>query len=119
MTKNHTTPTTVLLTVAVLAAVLVVTCTISAAVSQPAAASISREKNGGPGEKNGGSGEKNGGSGEKNGGSPSDPGISVTTNTNQLQNCQTAGGTSPITGSCIGTSTNTITESGGVIGAPR
>jgi hypothetical protein len=96
--KNHTTPTTVL-TVAVLAAVLVVACTLSAAAAlQPAVAS------------------GNYGSGEKNGGSPSDPGISVTTNTDQLQNCQTAGGTSPIDSSCTATSTNTIDESGGVLG---
>ena len=42
-------------------------------------------------------------------------GISVPTDTNQKQKCQTAGGTSPITGACIGTSTNTVDASGGVI----
>ena len=32
------------------------------------------------------------------------------------QNCQTAGGTSPISGSCIATVTGTITNSGDVVG---
>ena len=43
-------------------------------------------------------------------------GISVPTDTQQKQECETAGGTSPVTGSCIATSTNTITQSGGVLG---
>jgi hypothetical protein len=42
-------------------------------------------------------------------------GISVPTPTKQHQECETAGGTSPITGACIATSTNTITQSGGVL----
>jgi hypothetical protein len=45
-------------------------------------------------------------------------GIAVPTITAQLQKCSTAGGTSPITGACIATSTNTIDESGGVVGGP-
>ena len=32
------------------------------------------------------------------------------------KNVLAAGGTSPITGACIATSTNTVTESGGVVG---
>jgi hypothetical protein len=42
-------------------------------------------------------------------------GISVPTVTKQPQECETAGGTSPVTGACTATSTNTITESGGVL----
>jgi len=48
-------------------------------------------------------------------GSKSNDGINVPTITKQPQECQSAGGTSPITGACIATSTNTIDESGGVI----
>src|SRR5437867_3563420 len=47
---------------------------------------------------------------------PMNSGISVPTITVQNQECTTAGGTSPITGACIATSTNTVTESGGVVG---
>ena len=45
-------------------------------------------------------------------------GIAVPTITAQQQECTAAGGTSPITGACIATSTNTIDESGGVVGGP-
>ena len=43
-------------------------------------------------------------------------GIAVPTITAQEQECTAPGGTSPITGACIATSTNTVTESGGVVG---
>src|SRR6266536_1316662 len=43
-------------------------------------------------------------------------GISVPTDTKQKQECQTAGGTSLITGSCTALSTNTITQTGGILG---
>jgi len=43
-------------------------------------------------------------------------GISVPTNTNQKQECNTAGGASPITGSCTALSTNTNTQLGGLMG---
>jgi hypothetical protein len=48
-------------------------------------------------------------------------GISLTTNTKQNQECQSAGGVSPITGvekagSCAAVSTNTGIQTGGVIG---
>jgi Na+-translocating ferredoxin:NAD+ oxidoreductase RnfG subunit len=42
-------------------------------------------------------------------------GISVPTDTQQKQECETAGGNSPVTGSCTATSTNTIDQSGGVM----
>jgi hypothetical protein len=42
-------------------------------------------------------------------------GINVQTDTNQKQDCQTAGGTSAISGSCIANSNNQITESGGIV----
>jgi hypothetical protein len=41
-------------------------------------------------------------------------GLNVHTNTQQKQECNTAGETSPISGSCHATSTNTITQSGGI-----
>jgi uncharacterized OsmC-like protein len=52
--------------------------------------------------------------------STTNSGVNVPTDTNQMQNCETAGGTSPIggtaagTGSCTATSSDTITQSGGV-----
>ena len=42
-------------------------------------------------------------------------GISVPTDTNQKQACQTAGGQSPIRASCTATSTDTVTQSGGIL----
>jgi hypothetical protein len=45
--------------------------------------------------------------------------ISVPTITTQKQKCQSAGSVSPIDSSCTATSTNTIDESGGVLGGPK
>jgi hypothetical protein len=45
-------------------------------------------------------------------------GIAVPVITAQQQECETAGGTSAVTGSCTATSTNTVTESGGILGGP-
>jgi glucan phosphoethanolaminetransferase (alkaline phosphatase superfamily) len=42
-------------------------------------------------------------------------GVNVQTYTNQKQDCQTAGETSPISNSCTATSTDTVTQSGGVL----
>jgi hypothetical protein len=42
-------------------------------------------------------------------------GISIHTDVKQKQECQTAGGTSPITASCTALSTNTVNQSGGVL----
>jgi hypothetical protein len=42
-------------------------------------------------------------------------GVNVQTETNQPQTCQTVGGTSGISGSCLGTSTDTVTQSGGIL----
>lgn len=42
-------------------------------------------------------------------------GISVPTDTQQKQECQTAGGTSPITASCTAASTNVISQLGGLL----
>jgi hypothetical protein len=42
-------------------------------------------------------------------------GVNVPTDTNQKQNCETAGGTSPVSGSCTATSSDSITQSGGVL----
>jgi hypothetical protein len=41
-------------------------------------------------------------------------GVNVQTGTNQKQDCQTAGGSSPITNSCTATSTDTLAQSGGI-----
>ncbi|MGA9150013.1 MAG: hypothetical protein WBZ36_05495 [Candidatus Nitrosopolaris sp.] len=42
-------------------------------------------------------------------------GVNVPTHTNQKQECQTVGGTSGITNSCQTTSTDTVTQSGGML----
>jgi len=42
-------------------------------------------------------------------------GINVPTDTNQKQDCQTVGGTSGISGSCLATSTDTVQQSGGML----
>jgi hypothetical protein len=44
----------------------------------------------------------------------SNSGINVQTDINQKQECETVGGYSGITNSCHATSTNTITQSGGI-----
>jgi flagellar basal body-associated protein FliL len=42
-------------------------------------------------------------------------GISIPTDTKQKQECQTAGATSLVTGSCTALSTNVVNQSGGVL----
>jgi hypothetical protein len=42
-------------------------------------------------------------------------GVNVPTDTNQKQNCVTAGGTSAISTSCTASSTDTVTQSGGIL----
>jgi hypothetical protein len=42
-------------------------------------------------------------------------GVNVQTETSQPQTCQTVGGTSGITGSCTAASTDTVTQSGGIL----
>jgi hypothetical protein len=91
ITKNHKT-TTVLVALAALSAILVVG-SVSAASDHFAFA-------------------------HKKGKKFENSGIAVPTLTAQQQECTAAGGTSPITGACIATSTNTVTESGGVVGGP-
>ena len=105
VTKNHKTATTILVAVAALAAVLVAAGTVAAAGSYHSAFA------------------------HKNGADKSfqNSGIAVPTLTAQKQKCETTGGGatdslgfdsvigSSITGSCIATSTNTVTESGGAV----
>jgi hypothetical protein len=43
-----------------------------------------------------------------------DTGVNVQTDTNQKQDCLTAGGTSGISGSCTATSTDNVMQSGGI-----
>jgi hypothetical protein len=45
-------------------------------------------------------------------------GINVQTDTNQGQACETASGTSPISGSCTASSTDTISQRGGIVQSP-
>ena len=90
ITKNHKT-TTVLIALAALSAILVAG-SVSAASDHFAFAHKKGKK------------------------SFENSGIAVPTLTAQPQKCVSAGGTSPITGACIATSTNTIDESGGVVG---
>ena len=89
ITKNHKT-TTVLVALAALSAILVAG-SVSAASDHFAFAHKKGLKN---------------------------SGIAVPTLTAQPQKCVSAGGTSPSTGACIATSTNTIDVSGGVVGGP-
>ena len=42
-------------------------------------------------------------------------GVNVQTDTNQKQDCLTAGGTSGLANSCQGTSTDMVTQSGGIL----
>jgi hypothetical protein len=42
-------------------------------------------------------------------------GVNVQTDTNQKQNCETAGGMSTLSGSCIASSGDTVTQSGGIL----
>jgi hypothetical protein len=90
ITKNHKT-TTVLVAIAALSAILV-TGSVSAASDHAAFAHKKGKK------------------------SFENSGIAIPTITAQLQKCTAAGGTSPIDTSCTATSTNTIDESGGVVG---
>jgi hypothetical protein len=47
--------------------------------------------------------------------STTNTGVNVQTDTDQKQNCETAGGNSPMSASCQATSTDTLTQSGGVL----
>jgi hypothetical protein len=67
-----------------------------------------------------GGGSSGGGSSSSNPGNSvsvdgSNTGINVSTDTDQKQNCETAGGGSTMTGSCTASSTDTVTQSGGVL----
>jgi hypothetical protein len=106
ITKNHKTATTILVAAVALAAILVAAGTIAAATGSFQSAFA-----------------------HKNGANKSfeNSGIAVPTITAQKQKCETTGGGatdslgyvtvtgSEITGSCIATSTNTVTESGGAV----
>ena len=90
--KNHKT-TTVLFTIAALAAALVAASTLAATTLGSDHSAFAHKK---------------ASKGVKN------KGILTPTTTKQVLLCITAGGNSPITGSCAGSSTNTGTVSGGV-----
>ena len=92
--KNHKT-TTVLLTIAALAATLVAASTLAATTLGSDHSAFAHKK---------------ASKGVKN------KGNLTPTITKQVLVCITAGGNSPITGSCTGTATNTVDASGGVIG---
>ena len=105
--NNATSSATKLTAIAVLiftaATLVVVAVTMAVTGSDHAALALNKNDGG-----------KKSGSGIASG----NEGVSLPTITIQKQKCQTAGGTSPVTGACIATSTNTVTESGGVIGEP-
>jgi hypothetical protein len=86
--KNHK-PATVLVAIAALAGVLVVSTSAIGSGHIALADTITKRVN--------------------------NTGINVPTDTDQKQDCETAGGTSPITGSCHATSSDTITQSGGIL----
>jgi hypothetical protein len=48
-------------------------------------------------------------------GNVNNTGINVPTDTQQKQECQTAGGTSPITSSCTAASNNNVSSTGGLL----
>ena len=48
-------------------------------------------------------------------GNVNNTGINVPTDTQQKQECETAGGTSGISNSCTAASTDTVTQSGGIM----
>jgi hypothetical protein len=73
---------------------------------------------GGHGGGHGGTGTSSGtSSGSSNGllVDENNTGISVQTDTDQKQDCLTAGGSSPISGSCVANSNDQITQSGGIL----
>ena len=90
--KNHK-PATVLVVIAALAGVLVVSTSAIGSGHIALADTITKNVN--------------------------NTGVNVPTNTDQNQDCKTGGGGtptgSPITGSCTATSTDTITQSGGIL----
>ena len=96
ITKNHKKTTTLLFTIAALAATLLAASTIAATALGSDHAAFARKKAHNEAK---------------------NKGISTPTITKQVQLCITAGGNSPITGSCAATSTNTVTQSGGVVDA--
>jgi hypothetical protein len=49
-------------------------------------------------------------------GNVTNTGINVPTDTQQKQECETAGGSSGVSNSCTAASTDTITQSGGLLG---
>jgi hypothetical protein len=100
ITKNHKT-TTVLVAIAALSAILVAGSVAAASDHFAFAHNKKMSKNAAAAKK-----------------SFSNKGILVPTITAQQQECETAGGTSAVTGSCTATSTNTVTESGGVMNEP-
>jgi hypothetical protein len=114
--KNHQI-TTVLFAIAIAGLLLVST------------SAVGYGHTGGWGSGSSSSGSSSSGSGSSSSGSGSDPsnninslqvdgnntGINVQTDTNQKQDCQSVGATSPISGSCIANSNNQITESGGIL----
>ncbi len=86
--KNHK-PATVLVVIAALAGVLVVSTSAIGSGHIALADTITKNVN--------------------------NTGVNVPTDTDQKQYCTTAGGTSPVTGSCTASSTDTITQSGGIL----
>ena len=106
ITKNHKTATTILVAVAALAAVLVAS-RYNSCCHRKLSLCICEQKGANKSFEN--------------------SGIAVPTITAQKQKCETSGGGatdslgyvtvtgSRITGSCIATSTNTVTESGGIV----
>ena len=109
MKTNHTT-TTALVVLAAVAATLLAAGTVAVASNHSAFAWKNKEYKNDKYQRDENNKYQNDGS-EKSG-------TSNTLAQSVEQNCQTAGGTSPITGSCIATVTGTITNNGGVTPPP-
>jgi hypothetical protein len=105
--RNHQI-TTILFTIALAGLLLVSTSAVG-----------NGQRGGGHGGGHGGTSSTNSGisSGSSNGllVDGNNTGINAQTDTNQKQDCQTAGETSPISGSCTANSNNQNTQSGGIL----
>ena len=105
---NHNTTTKVLIAIAAVAATLLAAGTVAVASNHSAFAWKNKEYKNDKYQRDENNKYQNDGS-EKSG-------TSNTLAQSVEQNCQTAGGTSAISGSCIATVTGTITNNGSVVG---
>jgi hypothetical protein len=118
ITKNHKTTTIALIAIAGIAATLLVAGTVAVASNHSAFAwkekGYKKEKY----QRDDNKYQNDGSDSKYLMGSKRGSGSSITliAANEQSSECETAGGTSPITGSCSNTATATVTNSGGIVG---